>query len=248
MARTRSWGIALVAVIGMGCSQTGLNAPVAAPMVGAQSVSQATGRTDTVFPTDVGHTWNYQTDSVYRDDPERHYDGTESAKIDSVRRSGRSTTLQLRVIDDYSNKLRFPTLTLSDEAVTFAGATYWGSGAKEAEEMTFRLLKLPFATGNRWDDGDWAGETRVRETVSVPAGTFDTWKIGAIGTYDHAYTAVGTYWVAPGVGIVKSDLGLPNIDCVAVLLPPGTKATIRKPLPKGFLKPTSKAASARVAR
>jgi hypothetical protein len=67
----------------------------------------------------------------------------------------------------------------------------------------------------------------------VPAGTFEAWNIDVIGTYDQQYTAVGHYWVAPGKGIVKSELSIPGWNMESVMIPAGRAKRVtpgQKPL------------------
>jgi hypothetical protein len=183
-------------------------------------------RTADLFPTSAGHVWQYATHAQYTDDPDVDYPGSESATIESVRRSGRSVTLQLRVVDDFTSKLRFPTLTMDESGVRIAGMTYWGSGAREAQGYAFQLVGFPLTPGHKWDDGEWAGTIKGQESVKVPAGTFTAWCVEAFGSMDSQYTAVGKYWIAPGVGIVKSDLTIPGgLYLQTELLPPGAKAS-----------------------
>jgi hypothetical protein len=222
-------------LIGMMATLTAAcGSPVVQPLAlrpAATAQQAAATRPADLFPTTAGHVWQYVTHAQYQDDPDHDYPGTESATIESVRRSGRSVTLQLRVIDDFSNKLRFPTLTMDDQGVRIAGTTYWGSGAREAEGYAFQLVGFPLTPGHKWDDGEWAGTIKGQETVKVQAGTFQAWNVEAFGTFDHEYTAVGNYWIAPGVGIVKSALSIPGgLSLQTELLPPGAKA------PKGRAK------------
>jgi hypothetical protein len=220
---TATWwvGLGLAGMTLVGCG----TAPMPALRPAAPMAQVAATRTADLFPTAVGHVWQYATHVQYTDDPDVDYPGSESATIEGVRRSGRSTIINLRVIDDFTSKLRFPTLTMDDQGVSVSGMTYWGSGAREAQGYTFQLVGFPLTPGHKWDDGEWAGTIVGQEPVTVPAGTFKAWKVEAFGSFDHAYTAVGKYWIAPGAGIVKSDLTIPGgMYLQTELLPPGAKA------------------------
>jgi hypothetical protein len=174
------------------------------------------------FPADPKAVWQYEVSATPSDDP--YVDplkGVETVTVDSIRRQGDSTVLSLRAIDDYTNEYRFPVLTESPDGVELKGVTYFGTAASGVDDLTIGFLKFPLAPGARWDDGQWIGKAVAKETVKVPAGTYEAWKIDVIGTFDHAYTAVGKYWVAPGKGIVKSELGIPGWDIKSVLIPAG---------------------------
>lgn len=224
----------------MGLAAT-LVAACGSPMVPASTLrptttSQAakTPRAADLFPATPGLVMQYATHAQLQDDPDTDYPGWETVTVESVRRSGKATTIQLKVIDDFTSKLRFPTLTLDDTGVTVSGTTYWGSGAREADGFSFKLVDFPLNPGHKWDDGNWAGTIKGQETVTVKAGTFTAWRVEAFGTFNQAYTAVGDYWIAPGVGVVKSALTIPsseNFYLQTELLPAGSKA------PKGRAKP-----------
>ena len=53
--------------------------------------------------------------------------------------------------------------------------------------------------------------------INTPLGERDAWRLLVIGTYDHAYTAVGSYWIVPGMGIVRSELSIPGWNLVTEL-------------------------------
>lgn len=165
-----------------------------------------------VFPTTPGHTWQYRVVAHPADDPYVDYDGTETMQIDSVRRDGGATVLSMRAIDSFTERYRFPVVTMTADKVQLQGVEYLGVAADNVDDLTIDFLRFPLQAGFRWDDGLWVGELKGQESVRVAAGTFRAWKLGVIGTHDQAYTAVGTYWVAPGVGIVKSELNIPGWD------------------------------------
>lgn len=231
MTTTRWAGLGLMAALLAACGAPVVPAALRQTTTAQQARSP---RLADLFPATPGLVLQYATHAQTQDDPDTDYPGWETVTVDSVRRSGKATTIQLKVIDDFTNKLRFPTLTLDDTGVTVAGETYWGSGAREAEGFGFKLVDFPLNPGHKWDDGNWAGTIKGQETVTVKAGTFTAWRVEAFGTFNHAYTAVGDYWIAPGVGVVKSDLTIPGTEIFSLqteLLPAGAKA------PKGRAKP-----------
>ncbi len=195
--------------------------PAAAPAAVQQAAaSRALARTD-LFPTRPGTVWQYEVVGHPSDDPYVDYPGVETVTLEeSARKNGR-TTLKLRALDDFTNRYRFPELSWDANGVALRGVTYWGPMAGDAEGHAIALLRFPLAAGAKWDDGQWVGEIKGEETVKVPAGTFKAWKVSAIGTYEQAYTAVGTYWIAAGTGIVKSELNTPAGIFECQMIPAG---------------------------
>ena len=180
-------------------------------------------QTTSVFPTEPGFVWQYDVVAHPTDDPDVDYRGTETVKIESSRKQDGTVIVNCRAIDTFTERYRFPQLTLSSNQVTLRGVTYWGSAASEVGGLTIDFLRLPLSVGSRWDDGEWIGEVVRKEKVTVPTGTYDAWRINVIGTHDQVYTAVGNYWVAPGVGIVKSDLSIPGWNIESKLIVAGVQ-------------------------
>jgi hypothetical protein len=193
--------------------------PVASGVVPSQLKAQA--KAERFFDAPVGAVWQYETQAHTVEDPYTLHPGVETVTVDAARRANGRTVLNLRAIDTYSNEYRFPVVTEDDRGVSIDGVVYLGAGAYAAPDLTIGFLKFPLVPNARWDDGQWIGKVLKREKVTVPAGTFDTWAISVIGTYEQAYTAVGTYWLAAGKGIVKSELSVPNWHIDAVLIPAG---------------------------
>ncbi len=78
------------------------------------------------------------------------------------------------------------------------------------------LLKPPLAVGQAWVSQTWhpksecgsgfRAEVLARETVLVPAGTFEAWKIGYTHTFHLGTMNDTNMWFTPGVGFVKVEL------------------------------------------
>lgn len=200
---------------GLGFQTGGLPARDQARVQAAQTTS--------IFPTEPGFVWQYDVLAHPTDDPDVDYRGTETVRIESSRKQDGKVILTCRAIDTFTERYRFPQLTLSGDQVTLRGVTYWGTGASEVGGLTIDFLHLPLKVGARWDDGEWIGEVIRKETVTVPTGTYEAWRIDVIGTHDQVYTAVGNYWVAPGVGIVKSDLSIPGWNIESELIVAGVQ-------------------------
>lgn len=161
-----------------------------------------------IFPATPGHTWQYKVVAHPSDDPYVDYEGTETVTIDSVGLQGEATVLSMRAIDSFTTRYRYPVVTMTGDRVSIRGVEYLGVAAEPVEDLSIDFLHLPLKAGAKWDDGLWLGEIKAKEQVTVGAGTYQAWKVAVIGTHAHAYTAVGDYWIAPGVGIVKSNLNI----------------------------------------
>jgi hypothetical protein len=180
-------------------------------------------QTAAVFPTEPGFVWQYDVLAHPSDDPDVDYHGTETVRIVSSRKQDGAVMVECKAIDTFTSRYRFPQLVVTGDKVIMRGVTYWGSAASEAEGLSIAFLQLPLTVGARWDDGEWIGEVEAREKVTVPTGTYDAFRVNVIGTHDDVYTAVGDYWVAPGVGIVKSDLSIPGWNIESELIVAGVQ-------------------------
>lgn len=199
----RQWllgSVALVALVGCGVS------PVQMPKQSTSSV--AAKAVASFFPTEVGYTWQYAVAAHPTQDPDTTVDGTQTFRVEGSRKTRAGSTINLRESDSYTMRDRFPTLTVSEDKIVVQGVDYLGPVATVIPDIKTDFLRFPLASGKKWDDGNWLGEVKGMEKVTVPAGTFDAYRVSVIGTYDHAYTTVGNYWVAPGVGIVMSHLAI----------------------------------------
>lgn len=210
----------------------GCGAQSLAPLAPRAERGFAANRAEALFPADPNGVWQYEVTAHPADDPYVDYKGVETVRVDTIRRQGGRTTMTLRAIDDFTNRYRFPVVTEGPEGVTIQGVTYWGTAASSAEALTIDFLRFPLKPGAKWDDGLWVSEIKRKETVKVPAGTYEAWRVSVIGTYESQYTAVGTYWVAPGRGIVKSDLNIPGWNIESELIPAGAPVE-RRAMPKG---------------
>lgn len=215
-------GLASLAVLGtFGCGRT--NAPLPTAIRGSALQSL---KADALFPTDPGRVWRYEVVAHPQDDPETDVLGTQTVTVDRVRRQGTRTEVTLRDIDTFTQAYRFPVVTFDGDKLVIAGVTYWGAAAEQADDLANEFLHLPWVPAEHWDDGNWAGKVVGRETVTVPAGTFDAWRVEGIGTYEQEYTVVGDYWFAPGVGIVKSSLTVPGWYLDHALIPAGRRVAV----------------------
>lgn len=184
--------------------------------------------TQPIFPTKKGFNWNYQVKLSSVDDQYTIREGSLYLTTEKVEKIGSNTKLQLRMIDSYSNRYRFPTILMSPEAIHINDVTFIGVGGYNAPGFSTHFLPLPLKVNQRADDGQWISKVKGQETIRVPDGTHNTWKIEVIGTKDQDYTVVGNYWISPGVGIIKSDVTIPGWYVETVLESAYLNTTPRK--------------------
>ncbi len=61
----------------------------------------------------------------------------------------------------------------------------------------FRMLKFPLGVGNQWDAGlGYTANVSVKETISVPAGSFECYKV----EYKYTGLTMVTFWWPANVG------------------------------------------------
>lgn len=205
------WGLALL--IGLaGCGHK----PVAIKQASLEKSVAAASRS--FFPVEHHFVWQYDVVAHPADDPYTDYKGTETVRLSTVRRSGDNQILEMKAIDSFTNRYRFPVVEQNAQGVRILGVTYWGAAASDADDLRIDFLRFPLRLASKWDDGQWVTEVKTKERVTVPCGTFEAWKLSVIGTYQQNYTAVGSYWVAPGIGIVKSALSIPGWDIESELI------------------------------
>lgn len=212
--------LALAAALA-GCTHAVTTRPVIPAAPAAKSLLKAPK--GDFFAAKPGSVWQYEVVAHPSDDPYVDYPGVETVLVQKVDRTSRGTVLSLRAVDTFTNSYRFPTLTIDDNHATLQGVTYWGPAADTPDALTLDFLHFPPKVGEKWNDGDWFGEVTKQESVTVPAGTFDTFKVGVIGTYDQEWTAVGDYWMAPGAGVVKSYINTGVWIFESALIPAGRK-------------------------
>ncbi len=211
-------GLSLALLLG-GCGLGVQTGPL-----GVKDASRAKAtQTSSVFPTEPGYVWQYDVVAHPSDDPYVDYRGTETVRLVSSRKTDGSVLVECKAFDTFTSRYRFPKLVMTGDKVVMQGVAFWGSMAWGVDDLKIDFLQLPLKVGARWDDGAWIGEVEGREKVTVPTGTYDTWKVSVIGTHDEVYTAVGNYWIAPGVGIVKSDLSVPGWNVESELIVAGVQ-------------------------
>lgn len=177
--------------------------PDASKPIEAQTFT--TLRNNKLFPTKRGFRWDYNVNVTPRKDPLKLEKSVFSLEIDKVEATTEGTRLQLRSGSEQSARL-----LLTDKGIMLQDRTFLGYGAETVQGLNVDLVHEPLAIGDRWEDAYFSGKVLRTEKVEVPAGTYEAWRIEIIGTYGQNYTAVGDYWIAPGVGIVKAVYTLPE--------------------------------------
>lgn len=193
-------------------------APTAKTAAIGSAATRAAGKDAGFFTSaKAGTSWHYKVTSHYLDTPEKDYTGFVATSVESAARRNGETRLQLREYCDYTAKYRFPELVESAQGVTVSGVDFLGSCGSEADGYRFDFLRFPLSTGARWDDGQFIGKVKGQVAVETPVGRFDATKIEVIGVKDQQYTVTGAYYVARGVGIVKSEYTAYAQDFTCVL-------------------------------
>lgn len=177
----------------------------------------ATPITAMFFPIEPGTKQVYSTTISPTSDPDATVSGSYTLLVEGVKRKEGEIEVELRTSDSYTDRARLSRLRLFDDRVLLEGVTFLGVGEQPAPDLSTEFLRLPLAVGARWDDGQWIGEVREQVRVNTPLGERDAWRVLVIGTYDHTYTAVGSYWVTPGMGVVRAELSIEGWNVVTEL-------------------------------
>ncbi len=193
----------------VGCgSRTVPMARTVAPPVAAQAF-RAQANT-ALFPYQKGQSLVYNITLNPVNDPMVEEKGEYTLRVEEVNKKPNATEIVFRASSSFGGKYQYPRLQESASGTRLLDATFLGLGAEEVRGLQVDFLHKDFKTGQRWEDENWIAKVKGQENVQVPAGSFKAWKIEVIGTFERAYTAVGDYWIVPGVGIVKSVLTQPG--------------------------------------
>lgn len=178
---------------------------------------QAAPRTAALFPVEQGYHWDYEVTIAPVNDPYAEEKGSYTLDLEKVTQGPAGTQLELRAVSGFTQYSSFPTLIQNEREVRLQDMTFLGIGSDEVRGLSLSFIQQPLQPGMRWEDENWIGKVKGLETIQVPAGRFQAWRIEVIGTHDQAYTAVGDYWIAPGVGVVQSKLTTPGWHVDSVL-------------------------------
>lgn len=200
------------------CSPT-LNSPAARPVLTAQ----ATPKNLPWFPTQQGYRWDYDVSIAPVMDPDAIDKGTYHLSVDRVAPSANGDLIELRGLSGFNNRYTFPSLIQNPQGVTLQDMTFLGIGSDEVKGLQIPLIKMPLQVGQRWETNEWLAKVKGPETITVPAGRFETMKIEVIGTFEHEYTAVGDYWFSPGKGLIKAVYTVPDFHVEMLLTQTGLK-------------------------
>jgi hypothetical protein len=81
------------------------------------------------------------------------------------------------------------------------------------------LLAFPLEVGKTWNaipvSSQIVGTVVARENVTVPAGTFDCYKVSMVTT-SGSYSFTSTAWIGNNVGLVKSTSDYSTAETVLV--------------------------------
>lgn len=204
-----------------------LSACQAAPVLQAQippaALMAQRATQSAIFPVQQGYRWEYDVTLAPVMDPYAEEHGSYSMEIEKINQTPAGDELLFRAQSGFNNRYSFPSIVQSASGIRLQDMTFLGIGSDEARGLSINFLEQPLQAGKSWKDENWIGKVKGQEQVTVPAGTFNAWRIEVIGTHGYAYTAVGDYWFAPGHGIVKSSLTVPDWHVESVLRSEGPK-------------------------
>ncbi len=192
-----------------------LNANIAPQVLRQQSASQTLNQG--FFPTQAGYRWEYGVTISPVNDPLVEEKGTYTLALEKVSPAAQGQRLEMRAQSSFTSHYSFPSLLQNQDGVQLQDMTFLGLGSDEVKGLKIDFLHQGLQAGQRWEDPNWIAKVKGLESVSVPAGNFQAWRIEVIATYDRAYTAVGDYWLAPGQGVIKSNLTIPGWHVESVL-------------------------------
>ena len=175
-----------------------------APAFNRQTASPA------FFNYQVGQTLTYAVTLSPVNDPLVSDKAEYTLQVEAVNPQAQGQEIVFRASTSFGGKYQYPRVLESPQGVRLLDATLFGMGADEVKGLSIDFLHKDLKTGQRWEDENWIAKVKGQEEVIVPAGRFKAWKIEVIGTFEQAYTAVGDYWLVPGVGMVKSVLTQPG--------------------------------------
>lgn len=198
---------ALVALLALSLVGCGLSSPT--NRLNAQSAATVKARSltsESLYPTQVGWQWRYQTKQRAGDAPERP--GQEQVfTIVSVENA--SDSVHAVMERRFGDRQAPSTLIVRNaEGVTL-------SRYQHPEEGSLTIMKWPLIAGANWPGRTWTqakAQETIRyiatESVQVPAGTFEAVRFEHHIAYQAGHTDKLIYWYAPRMGMVKAIEGL----------------------------------------
>jgi hypothetical protein len=229
--------LALLLSVFTACASQTTLLPAANPaQIQAQAARQNTPAH--LFKVQEGFEWVYEVTAAPVMDPYDEKKMQVVLRTDKVIQQGADTILQLRFDDPFSNGYTFPSLRLTPTGALVEDATFLGAGADYPAGLKLDFMHMPLAVGARWEEENWLAKVVGIEKITMPAGNFDATRVDVIGTFQYAYTNVGDYWMAPGLGIVYARYTIPGWHVEMKLLSTGVRkqaalAPKRVPLRKG---------------
>lgn len=175
---------------------------------GTQSINRVGGAT--FFPHKDGYAWTYELRSSNTSEVRflrYRFDNTAISPISgtveaTIWKSGFADASDVVSSEQES-------LTLISDAGVNIFESMFGSFDNILTDQTL-ILPFPFDVGSSWTTTGSAGNTSTsevvaRESVTVPAGQFDCYKIVRKTFFSYGGPSVGTgeIWMGDGVGIVK---------------------------------------------
>ena len=253
-SRHASWFLLLPVVYLFAACQPESSGKATAPPVRSLPTDESP-----LLPTAPGTIWEYEVTTELPENAVEMTNTAEMARPLPGRRlrATRTTTLDGPADLPGRDALRFTTRVngavervdyrvvsveqIADVATDLLGPAPAEGGDAPVRQITFAeplpLVRFPLETGDTWQarfQVDGHPITRTfdmlgKETVAVPAGTFEAWRIRAIGSDRPGHSLESTTWFAPGTGFVKSRVihtaafGLLKIETAELIRGPGTR-------------------------
>lgn len=198
------------------CQSAALPGPATHAALSAQNKGGPTASLlQRYYPLEMGRSWTYLLEQNQNDQPNTKFK-TMIMRVESNGTEGEAQTAVLR--RSYPDSDIKPTPTL---AKRFGDRVELSRYHEQVLRESFALqepalrgknfiiaMQLPFESGKSWEGRLFQGGTETirvlgYETLTVPAGTFQTLKIEHHLRYDNGKEDFLNYWYAPDVGMVK---------------------------------------------
>lgn len=168
--------------------------------------STSSGGGESYFPSAIGNTWF-----------SKGTDGTSSlTTVEGTITIGSITAKRFR-----SYNVSSPTYAYTNEVYYKVDSTgvYVHGQDGVTSSMGIPLLSFPLEVGKSWDImvsglNSTRATVLAKETITVPAGTFDCYKIVAVSMYGTIETYRSYLWLGNNAGMVKVTMGSSTVESV----------------------------------
>lgn len=156
------------------------------------------------YPAPEGAVWHYAQWSAQDGGPETPREGGMTIRVTGAELRSDGTRVAYTRRESPSGQLAPTRILTTASAVSLSRA----SDPEDGPSLT--ILRFPFVQQVAWKGRSWPAQGAVEsvepqgfEAVTVPAGTYDAWRVDHVLTYANGAQDRLNYWYAPGVGAVK---------------------------------------------